>query len=89
MVEARRAQRSGTRRHEGVEQRAANGAVMSGSAREQRRSGWELGRQLLMAPFQVGEEMGEGETEGEGRGWGGCAISDGVEGRGRRAGGRR
>jgi hypothetical protein len=22
-----------------------------------------------MAPFRVGEEMGEGETEGEGRGW--------------------
>jgi hypothetical protein len=22
-----------------------------------------------MAPFQVGEEMGEGEMEGEGRGW--------------------
>jgi hypothetical protein len=33
MVVARRAQRSGTREHEGVEQRAAQGAVMSGGAR--------------------------------------------------------
>jgi hypothetical protein len=33
MVAARRAQRSGSRRHEGVEQRAAQGAVMSGGAR--------------------------------------------------------
>jgi hypothetical protein len=33
-----------------------------------------------------GEEMVEGETEGEGRGWGGSAVSGGVEGRGRRAG---
>jgi hypothetical protein len=47
------------------------------------------GRRLLMAPFRVGEEMGEGETEGEGRGWGGSAISGRVEGSGRRAGGRR
>jgi hypothetical protein len=38
-----------------------------------------------MAPFRVGEEMGEGEMEGEGRGWGNSAISGGVEGRGRRA----
>jgi hypothetical protein len=30
-----------------------------------------------------GEEMGEGETDGEGRGWGGSAISGGVEGCGR------
>jgi hypothetical protein len=44
---------------------------------------WELGRWLLMAPFRVGEEMGEGETEGEGRGWGNSAISGGVEGCGR------
>jgi hypothetical protein len=42
-----------------------------------------------MAPFQVGEEMGEGETEGEGRGWGRSAISGGVVGHGRRAGGWR
>jgi hypothetical protein len=33
MVAARRAQRSGTRRHEGVEQRAAEGAVMSSGVR--------------------------------------------------------
>jgi hypothetical protein len=33
MVAARRARRSGTRRHKGVEQRAAQGAVMSGGAR--------------------------------------------------------
>jgi hypothetical protein len=46
---------------------------------------WELGRWLLMAPFRVGEEMGEGEMEGEGRGWGSSAILGGVEGRGRRA----
>jgi hypothetical protein len=52
-------------------------------AREQRRSGWELGRRLLMASFRVGEEMGEGETEGEGRGWGGSAVSGVMEGRGR------
>jgi hypothetical protein len=98
MVVARRARRSGTRRHEGVEQRAAQGVVMSGGARgplyrvgarERRRSGWELGRRLLMAPFRVGEEMGEGETEGEGRGWGGSTVSGGVEGRERRAGGWR
>jgi hypothetical protein len=36
-----------------------------------------------MAPFRVGAEMGEGEMEGEGRGWGSSAISGGVEGRGR------
>jgi hypothetical protein len=57
-------------------------------ARERSRSWWELGRQLLMGPFRVGEEMGEGEVEGEGRGWGGGTFSGGVEGRGRRAGGR-
>jgi hypothetical protein len=33
MVAAHRAQRSGTRRHEGVEQRPPQGAVMSGGAR--------------------------------------------------------
>jgi hypothetical protein len=33
MVVARRARRSGTRRHEGVEQRAAQGVVMSGGVR--------------------------------------------------------
>jgi hypothetical protein len=37
--------------------------------REWRRSGWELGRRLLISLFRVGEEMGEGETEGEGSGW--------------------
>jgi hypothetical protein len=44
---------------------------------------WELSRRLLMVPFRVGEEMGEGEIEGEGRGWGGSLILGGVEGRGR------
>jgi hypothetical protein len=57
--------------------------------RERRLSGWELDRRLLMAPFPVGEVMGEGETEGEGRGWGSSAISGGVEGSGRRADGCR
>jgi hypothetical protein len=42
-----------------------------------------------MVLFRVGEEMGEGEMEWEGRGWGGSAISGGVEGRRRRASGRR
>jgi hypothetical protein len=42
-----------------------------------------------MAPFRVGEEMGEGETEGEGRVWDDNTVSGGVEGRGWRAGGRR
>jgi hypothetical protein len=60
MVAARRARRSGTRRHERVEQRAAQGAMMSGGVRgayiygqawERRRLGRALGRWLLMAPF--------------------------------------
>jgi hypothetical protein len=61
------------------------GPRSEGSGKEEQRPAGELSRWLLMAPFRVGEEMGEGEIEGEGRGWGSSAISGGVEGRGRRA----
>jgi hypothetical protein len=40
-----------------------------------------------MALFVVGEEMGEGEMEGEGRGWGSSVVLGGEQGRGRQAGG--
>jgi hypothetical protein len=50
--------------------------------RERRRSGWELGRWLLMVPFRVGEEMGEGEMEGERMGEDGAAVPFQVEWRG-------
>jgi hypothetical protein len=60
-----------------------SGDEMRGQGRKSGGRRWVLDRRLLMAPFQVGEEMGEGETEGEGRGWVSSSISSGVEGRGR------
>jgi hypothetical protein len=65
------------------------GDEVRGQGRKSGGRRWELDRRLLMAPFRVGKEMGEGEMEGEGRGWGGSTVLGGVEGRGRRAGGRR
>jgi hypothetical protein len=44
------------------------GDEVRGRGRKSGGQRWELGQRLLMAPFRVGEEMGEGETEGEGRG---------------------
>jgi hypothetical protein len=49
-------------------------------ARERRRSGCELGRRLLMALFQVGEEWGKGKWKG--RGGDGVAAPFRVEWRG-------
>jgi hypothetical protein len=47
MVAARRARRSGTRRLEGVEQRTAQGAVMSGGARRAIIYGWGEGTEAV------------------------------------------
>jgi hypothetical protein len=65
------------------------GDEVRGRGRKSSGRHWELDRRLLMVLFRVGEEIGEGEMEGDRRGWGDSAISGGVEGHGRRAGGRR
>jgi hypothetical protein len=60
-----------------------------GSGKEERRPAVGARPAAIDGAVLSREEMVEGETEGEGRGWGGSAISGGVEGRGRRAGGWR
>jgi hypothetical protein len=58
------------------------GNEVRGRGRKSGGQRWELGQRLLMAPFRVGEEMGEGEMEGEGRGEDGAAAPFWVEWRG-------